>query len=424
LETHFLTASGVTVPAEVTAGYFPWDTKPSIQINIRDVTEKRRLENQLLQMQRMQSIGRLASGIAHDLNNSLTAILVAGHLARTKSKDDAIAGFLDTIQRSAGHSAGIIKQILTFARGVEGDRKALRLKAEVKEMEEILAQTFPPNIEIKTELPEEDWLVLGDSTQLHQVLMNLCVNARDSMPLGGPLMIVLENLTLDAAMAAGLHGEAKPGPYVKLSVVDTGTGIRPEVLEKLFEPFVTTKEPGKAAGLGLSSALGIVKSHGGFITVETEVGKGSHFNVYLPAIHQPGLAEKPKPVEELPRGRGEMILVVDDQAELRQMLEESLKEYDYRVCIAKEGPEAVALFSRHQSEVSLVIVDYQMPVLDGVGTMRALQYLNPQARMVLMTGLGERDQVAAAVKQARATLLLKPFTVETLLKTVRHALSE
>lgn len=422
LETQFEPPGAEPFSAEITAGYFEWDTAPSVEILVRDVTEKKRLHSQFLRMQRLQSVGTLAGGIAHDLKNSLTPIVLAVHMARELVKEGPALRYIDTIERSAARSTDIIKQILAFARGAEGEKRLLQPQYVVRELDKILSQTLPQNIQVISDLPEEDWMVSGDATQLHQVLMNLCVNARDAMPGGGTLTIKIENMTLDPSMAQRLHADARAGAYVCMSVADSGTGIPPEVMEKLFEPFMTTKEVGKGTGLGLSSSLGIVRSHGGFILVETAVGKGTTFSVYIPAAKENLSEIGTSRVEKPPQGRGQTLLVVDDEKDIREMIGETLQKYGYKVLVAKEGPEAVALFARHAQEVRLALVDFRMPVLDGVCTIRALRYLQAGAPAILMSEVEEKDELMLASDGLKIPRLVKPFSVESLLRKVAESL--
>jgi two-component system cell cycle sensor histidine kinase/response regulator CckA len=424
-ESQFQRFDSKLFPVEISARSFPWgDGQSAVQMNVRDITEKKKLEAQFLRAQRMQSIGTLAGGIAHDLNNVLTPILSAVQLLRYKLPDESNRRLLDTLENSAERGANIIKQILAFARGREGERKILQIKYLVSEIENIIKDTFPRSIQIQTAFASDLRPVLGDATHLHQVLMNLCVNARDAMmPQGGHLKIEVDNLQLDEAQAR-IHADAVPGPYVVLSVSDSGSGIAPEILDKLFEPFFTTKEVGKGTGLGLSTVLGLVKSHRGFVTVESQVRKGSCFRVYLPAAEQ---AEspmgEPKP-RDLPRGRGETILIVDDESAIREITQATLERFGYQVLAAKDAVEALALFSQQHKSINLVLTDYIMPLMDGTTYIRILQKLHPAVRITVMSGSLEKDKMTDFLEATRIPFIVKPFTAETLLTTVQRALSE
>lgn len=424
VETRLVRALGDEFVAECTAGYLDFEEKGSIQVLVRDVSEKKRLEGQFLRMQRLQSVGTLAGGIAHDLKNALTPVLLGVHMARLNIKEGPALRYLDTIEKAASRSTEIIKQILAFARGVEGEKRLLQPQYVLRELDKILGQTLPKEITLLMELPDDDWLVKGDATQIHQVFMNLCVNARDAMPQGGTLTVRLENMTLEAPMASRLHTDAVPGSYVCTSVTDTGTGIPPSVMDKLFEPFVTTKEVGRGTGLGLSSALGIVRSHGGFITVDTALNQGTTFRVFLPAVKEipAEFGEVRQPV--VPQGHGETVLVVDDEPDIRMMLRETLEAHGYKVLVAENGAEALALFARHESEISIGLVDFRMPVLDGVATVTAIQYLRPSARVILLSEQDEREEMRLASDGLHLPRLVKPFSVESLLRHVHAVLND
>jgi|GEM_PF-560533 len=420
-ETWFQPRGGGSFSAEVTAGYFEWDTAPALEILVRDTTEKKRLQSQFLRMQRLQSVGTLASGIAHDIKNSLSPILLSVHMARRNLKDPVLNRYFDTIERSARRSTDVIQQILAFARGEEGDRRLLQPSYVVRELEKILSQALPPTIRLTCDIPEKPWLVSGDATQLHQVLMNLCVNARDAMPRGGMLALRLLNVMLDEREAAVVHAEARAGAYVRMSVADSGTGISPEVRDKLFEPFVTTKEIGRGTGLGLSSALGIVRAHGGFIDVDSVLGQGTTFSVFLPATTGAENVDGEEGGQlELVRGNGETLMVVDDSVDVREALAEALSAYGYKVLTAREGPEALALFVRHRLEIRLVMVDFRMPLMDGLCTIRAIRYVDSEVRFILLNEV--ENEGRGGVDGELIPCLVKPFSVEDLLRTVSEHL--
>lgn len=258
----------------------------SILIVNTDITQKKQLEAQFLRAQRLESIGTLASGIAHDLNNVLAPILMTAQLLESQLQDERSQRLLPILISNAKRGANLVKQVLSFTRGMEGDRTLLQLKHLIREIQQIIKETFPKSIEVSTQISANLWTVFGDPTQLHQVLMNLCVNARDAMPGGGKLKITAENFLIDANYAK-MHIDARVGAYVAIAVTDTGSGIAPEIVDRIFEPFFTTKELGKGTGLGLSTVLGIIKSHSGFISVYSELGKGSEFKVFLPAQQSP-----------------------------------------------------------------------------------------------------------------------------------------
>ena len=382
-----------------------------------DITAKKQLEAQFLRAQRLESVGTLASGIAHDLNNVLTPILLSAQLLQMLIKDERSQRLLQIQETNAKRGAALVKQVLGFVRGVEGKRTVLQLRHLILEIEQIIKETFPKSIEFYPDLSPELWTVFGDATQLHQVLMNLVVNARDAMPKGGTLRLVAENLLIEPNTQINL--DAQVGAYIVITVSDTGTGMTPEILDKIFEPFFTSKEIGLGTGLGLSTVLGIITSHGGFVNVYSAVGKGSQFKVYLPAV-----AETQQQAEELglPTGRGEWILVVDDEAPICEITKTMLETYNYKVFTANDGIEALALYSEHQDEISVVLTDMMMPLMDGSTTIRALQKLNPQLRIIAVSGLASNDKVAEATGGVKA-FLSKPYTVKELLNTINDVLN-
>ena len=394
----------------------------SILIINSDATEKRKIEAQLLRAQRMESIGTLAGGIAHDLNNVLSPILMAVQILQLKATDPDSAQWLEILQSNAERGADMVRQVLSFARGMEGERVAVQSKHVVKEIVKILKDTLPKSISIKFQLPEELWIISADATQIHQVLMNLCVNARDAMPQGGELLIRAENATLDENYAR-MHLEAKPGRYVLITVSDTGTGMPPEVVSRIFEPFFTTKAVGKGTGLGLSTALTIVRSHGGFMGVYSEPGKGTQFTLYLPALEMGETARAETKRAELPEGHGELILVVDDEESIRQITRGTLETFGYEVLTAADGTEAVALYAQHRERVRVVLTDMMMPFMDGPATIRALQKLDPQVKIIAASGLGGNEKAAEALSAGVKKFLPKPYTAEKLLTTLAEILN-
>jgi len=387
-----------------------------------DITEKKKMETQFLRAQRMESIGTLAGGIAHDLNNVLAPILMAIDMLRTLVHDDEGQHLLNMLHGSAQRGAELVGQVLSFARGVEGKRIPVNPLQILRDISKIVRDTFPKNIEFTLTPPSDLWMVTGDPTQLHQVLMNLSVNARDAMPNGGRLSVTLENVVIDEVFA-GMNPESKPGAYVMINVTDTGMGIPSALLDKIFEPFFTTKELGKGTGLGLSTTLAIVKSHGGFIKVCSEHGRGSEFKVYLPANPTEAALDKAAPDQASPpRGNGEMILVVDDEEAVRVVASKTLERFGYRSLLACHGAEAVALYAQHQNEVSAVLTDMAMPVMDGAALIAALRRINPSVRVIGSSGLASRDGVVQALGSHIVHFVPKPYTAEVMLNVLRKAL--
>ncbi len=310
--------------------------------------------------------------------------------------------------------------MLAFARGVEGERTILQPRHLIAEIQQIVKQTFAKSIELYTDISPELWTVFGDATQLHQVLMNLVVNARDAMPNGGTVRLVAENRVIEPNYAQ-MNLDAQVGPYIVITVSDTGTGIPINILPQIFEPFFTTKEMGKGTGLGLSTVIGIIKSHGGFVNVYSEVGKGTEFKVYLPVVS--GSHLQPAEDFELPIGHGEVILVVDDEAPILEITKTALKTHNYEVFTANDGIEAIALYAEHQDEISAVLTDMMMPSMDGSTTIRTLQKLNPQLKIVAVSGLASNEQVASEAGVGVKAFLSKPYTAKELLNTINGVLS-
>lgn len=387
----------------------------SILVVNTDITQKKALEGQFFRAQRLESIGTLASGIAHDLNNVLAPILMTAQLLETQLHDDLSKRLLPILISNAKRGASLVKQVLSFTRGIEGDRTLLQLEYLIREIQQVIKETFPKSIEVATEIPQNLWIVSGDATQLHQVLMNLCVNARDAMPDGGTLQISAENLLIDKNYA-GMYMGVRVGSYVVMTVADTGIGIPSAILDRIFEPFFTTKELGKGTGLGLSTVLGIIKSHGGFINVYSEVGRGSRFNVYLPAQEATETLEDQE--QEFLSGHGELILVVDDEDSIRDVTKTSLESYNYKAITASDGIEAIALYAEHRDKISVVLTDMVMPSMDGLTTIRTLQKINPAVKIIAVSGLASSEKVNQVNDMGVQAFLAKPYTAKQLLQII------
>jgi two-component system, cell cycle sensor histidine kinase and response regulator CckA len=422
-ELHQTTKSGkdIIVESRWTLVQNFGNTPQSILVVNTDITEKKQLESQFLRAQRLESIGTLASGIAHDLNNVLAPIMMTAQLLESQMHDEKSRRLLPILIANAKRGASLVNQVLSFTRGLEGERTLLQLKHLIIEIQQIIKETFPRSIELITRLPPHLWTVSGDATQLHQVLMNLCVNARDAMPNGGKLKITAENLFIDENYAK-MNIDAQVGSYLVITVSDTGMGISPKILDRIFEPFFTTKETGKGTGLGLSTVIGIIKSHGGFVKVHSQPGKGSEFQVYLPATET---TETKKPVEEsLPQGNGELILVVDDEPAIRDITKTSLENHNYQAITASDGIEAIALYVENQDKISLVLTDMVMPSMDGLTTIKTLQKINPQVKIIAVSGLATTEKVNAAHNADIKAFLGKPYTANQLLQTIKTVQSD
>ncbi|HZI46790.1 MAG TPA: PAS domain S-box protein [Pyrinomonadaceae bacterium] len=393
----------------------------SILVINTDITEKKRMESQFLRAQRMESIGTLAGGIAHDLNNVLSPILMAIDMLQLKTADESSRKWLDVLRSNAERGGNMVRQVLSFARGVAGERVALQPKHLIKEIVKILRETLPKSIEINFKIPDDLWIISADATQMHQVLMNLCVNARDAMPDGGSISVRAENAFVDENYAR-MHIEAKAGRFVMITVSDTGPGMSAEIQSRIFEPFFTTKEMTKGTGLGLSTALTIVKSHGGFINVYSELHRGSQFSVYLPAIETAETTEAGALKADIPLGNGELILVVDDEESIREITRGTLETFGYKVLTANDGTEALAIYADKKNEIAAVLTDMVMPFMDGPATIRALQRMNPNVRIIAASGLGTAQRAGDGVLEGVSVFLTKPYTAEKLLKTLAQVL--
>ncbi len=416
-----------------------------------DITEKKQLEHQFLRAQRLESLGTLASGIAHDMNNVLTPILAASQILplRLKNLDDRSKSLLQMLEESAKRGTNLVQQILSFARGSDGGRTSVQIRHILSEVVRVARQTFHKSISIELNLATVDlWPISGDATQLQQVLMNLMVNARDAMPDGGTLTLAAENLVLDENYAR-MNIDAKVSPYVVLTISDTGTGIPPEILDRIFEPFFTTKAPGKGTGLGLSTTVGIIKSHGGFVNTYSDLGQGTCFQIYLPA-EESLVTETAIATLELPHGNGELVLVADDEVSVREIVKASLEAYNYRVITANDGIEAIAIYARQRSVIKFILLDLMMPSLDIASTIRALQRIAldwsnglpsglshslPEETsgisfgnasrtraaalaIVVMSGLSTSEQIKNMSDVKVQAFLAKPFTIQALLQTL------
>jgi PAS domain S-box-containing protein len=383
-----------------------------------DITEKKELEAQFLRTQRMNTIGSLAGGMVHDLNNALAPILMGVQVLRRKTSDEESKNLLGLMETNTHRSADMVRQVLLFARGRGGEFERLELPPLVSELEKMIRETFPKSISIESFLPRDLWPVRGNPTQLHQVLLNLCVNARDAMPGGGRLSFAADNVELAAKEAEAITG-ASPGQYVSLLVSDTGAGMSAEVRKRIFEPFFTTKAEGKGTGIGLATVLRIVKAHGGFLRVESEPGQGTTFEVFLPRASEAVPAQLKPALNVSALGRGEVILVVDDEQAIRDLVAESLSVHGYRVLTAANGEEAVRLFRRHEREVRLLVTDSAMPVMDGPKTILQLRKLRPDLPIILASG---EAQVENGAPTHGIFLLSKPFSLEELLAAIHHLL--
>lgn len=386
-----------------------------------DITDKKRIEEQFFRAQRLESVGMLAAGIAHDLNNVLAPILLAAPMLRDHVHDPTDLRMITTLEKSAERGAALVRQILGFAHGAEGEHRVMQAKPLLRDISTFASETFPKSIRFQDHIPNNLWRVKASPTQLHQVLLNLCVNARDAMPQGGTLSLRAENTVLDEVTAAEIEG-GRPGPFLAISVEDSGTGIAPDVLAKIWDPFFTTKDVGKGTGLGLSTVRGLIESHSGFVTVRTATGKGTTFRVYLPALDSTSETTAINvPAPPVPRGTGELVLVVDDEVSIRNMAATILSRHGYRVLTAGDGAEAIALFAPRSKEIRLLITDLSMPKLDGAALAGVVRRLNPSIKIIAVSGLGSAGG-KSTTKDFTNAFLVKPFRSEALLTMVHDVL--
>jgi hypothetical protein len=361
--------------------------------------------------------------LAHDLNNVLAPIMMAVQFLRENSVDESSLACLQTLETCSRRGADIIRQVLMFARGVEGERILINPKHLIREMERIARETFPRSIEIFANIPRDPCIFMGDATQVQQILMNLCVNARDAMPAGGSLTINLEKEELDGA-ARRLHPKARPIAYVVISVIDTGKGIPKDLMEKIFDPFFTTKPLGQGTGLGLPTVLGITESHGGFVHLTSELGQGSRFKIYIPSVADRNEKEVAgRTPESISKGHGELILVVDDEPGVRRLISAILNRNGYRTVVASQGNEGLSIFEQQPQDIRLVVSDLMMPQLDGLGMLRAMHRLYPGTKAIIITGLGEEHRISEAKAAGASAVLSKPFTADQLLGSVQQLLA-
>ena len=392
---------------------------PSSQLVIDiDITEERRREQLERRSQRLESIGTLTSGIAHDLNNVLTPITMGARLLRNHITSENGIGLVNTIAASADRGAAMIQQLLSFAGGTAGPRRLVDLKVLIDETCGILRHTLAQTIRVQSEVSPELWVILADATELSQVLMNLSINARDAMIRGGTLTIDATNVTIgEDSNSLGLSR----GNYVRVTVTDTGTGIPADEIEKIFDPFFTTKDQGKGTGLGLATCMGIVQSHGGNISVYSEPGIGTKFALYLPA--QNGNADH---VDQSASpdsfvGDGELILLVDDEESILHVAKETLEVHGYRTLSAVGGEAAIAVFGQHFKAIDAVVVDMMMPKPDGIETIKSLRSICATIPIIASSGLRRPEQGKGSIPGSDG-FLLKPYTDEQLLRAIRDVL--
>ncbi|MCX8038507.1 MAG: PAS domain S-box protein [Candidatus Sumerlaeia bacterium] len=389
--------------------------------SIRDITERRTLEMQLQQAQRLQAIGKLAGGIAHDFNNLLTTILGYCDLMLNQiSVGSPLRRDVEEIKKAAGRATSLTQQLLAFARRQILEPKVINLNTIVAEMHKMLSRLIRENIDLVTVLPPGLWRVRADPTQIEQILMNLVLNARDAMPDGGKLTIETANVILDEAYARR-HAGVQPGPYVLLAVSDTGCGMDAQTLAQVFEPFFTTKPQGEGTGLGLATVYGIVKQSGGHIWAYSEPGRGTTMKIYLPRVDAPLTV-----VEDIPASpavkAGETILVVEDEGDVRNLIAEILKMKGYELLLATRPTEAVEICRTHAGPIHLLVSDVTLPEMNGRTLSEKIVKMRPDIRVLFISGYTENAIVHDGVLEEDVYFLQKPFAPEILLAKVREVL--
>ncbi|MFZ0213696.1 MAG: response regulator [Candidatus Acidiferrales bacterium] len=419
---HHRVKDGRVIDVEIMMHAMDFKGKTALLIAALDITEKRALENQLRQAQKFEAIGQLAGGIAHDFNNMLGAILGWVELGVEESPgQELLQSYFRKIQHQADRAAALTRQLLAFARRQTLEPRNIDLNVAVRDVTGLLSKVIGSNIEITLNLAANLPAVRADSTQAGQVIMNLCLNARDAMPQGGQLEIHTAAVEVDEAMCH-CHKDAKPGAYARLGVRDTGTGMDAATLERIFEPFFTTKEIGKGTGLGLATVYGIVKQHNGFMEVKSKIGCGTEFSLFFPVCEQDEPAEeKTKPRSVIRRGQ-ETVLIVEDHEGLREIDSATLAALGYTIRIARDGEEAVKEFHAHRSEIALVLLDVVLPKLSGPNVYAHINAESPDIPVVFVTGYSADTEILRTVREKGLPFLQKPYSPRDLAQKIRDTL--
>ena len=423
MEEKLLRLDGVTIDVEVAALPIEYDGIPAMQDVVRDITEQKKLQQELLQSQKMQSIGTLAGGIAHDFNNILGIILgYTSLIKKNKLNVQKLSESIAAINLAVQRGAALVRQIMTFARKTDASFEPLNLEDLIQELFSMLQQTFPKIITFKKIFPKDIPFILADRTQIHQSLLNLCVNARDAMPHGGSIIIKVEKQTGEQLKVQ--FPTADQDSYICISVTDSGEGMNETTRGRVFEPFFTTKAKGKGTGLGLSVVYGVVQSHHGFINVESELGYGTTFRLYFPI---PNINEKPvdsRQVKSFEIGGTETILLVEDEELLIEMVSFLLESKGYKVFVAQDGAEAIEVYKKHIQEIALVLTDMGLPTMTGMEEFKKLKEIDPNVKVILASGYFEPDMKADLLKAGAKGFLQKPYMSDVILQTLREVLDK
>jgi len=410
---------------QINAALITWDGRPAVLCFFRDITPQKRLEAQYQHAQKMESIGTLAGGIAHDFNNILTSVLGYAELASLDTPENSKAQYnLQQSIKAAHRAKDLVQQILAFSRQSKQERKPLDIEPIVKEGLKLVRASLPTTIEIRQNMEEDLGAIEADTTQIHQVLMNLCTNAAHAMSEnGGVLEVSLTKFDMDAEASAA-SPEVEPGPYLRLRVSDTGHGMTPEILQRVFDPYFTTKEPGKGTGLGLAVVHGIVKSYGGGVTVSSEPGRGTTFDIYFPKIEPVKGPLEAGRIEPLPVGGHERVLVVDDEKAIVEIGQEILQHLGYEVVVRTSSVEALELFRAQPERFDLVITDMTMPNMTGDKLAVELMRIRPDIPVILCTGFSERITKEKAESMGIREFLLKPLVMNDLARVIHRVIDQ
>lgn len=414
-QLNFVDTKGVSFPVEVDIGGFLLEDKGMLQLVVRDITEKKKLEAMLLSTQRQEILGTISGSIAHDLKNILTPILIANEMLEKQVSDDRGKRFTSMIKRNGNHGILLIQQILRFSKGIKPSTDAIELNNLIEEIREIISITLSKTISITTEVPEDLWPVIGDATQLHQVILNLCVNARDAMPEGGKLVLSAKNIFWES----NEEQTNKTGHYVAISIKDTGTGIAPETLAHIFEPFFTTKSADKGTGLGLFTVQSIVRNHNGFLKVDSTLGVGTTFTVYIPALKSTDQEE----TLAMPLGKGELILIVNDEVSLGGMIKETLTSYGYGTLTASNLLDVMSCYElakKEEDPIDLVLLDISTNFNKAKDILVSLRAVDENIKIVTVGNEAFREFTSNLPNKT----LPKPHTLSELLLTLRQVIEE
>ncbi len=422
-EKEFIRRDGNRVPVLIGAASFEDDPSSGVAFVV-DLTDRKLAERQLIRGQRLQSLGTLTSGIAHDMNNMLNPIVSSIELLNAGSRSADERAVIDILATSAMRGRELVKQILTFGRGGVGARVSMQLVDTLNDLQKTVRDTFPRSVEFRLTVAPGVGAIIADPTQIHQVFLNLCLNARDAMPKGGTLAVDVTSVDIPG-VPRGQLVDITAGVYVRVSVTDTGSGMPPETLEQVFDPFFTTKPVGEGTGLGLSIVRGIVSSHDGYLTVDSRLGHGTTFTVYLPASAPLDASDTGRGGTPLPHGTGETILVVDDDMAVRTVTQRMLERFGYRVLIASGGAEALAVYAERPGDIRLVITDLAMPDMNGVALTRALQDQAAPVPIVVASGFVSDDEMVeidALRSSGTVDVIHKPYSAPELLNLLAKLL--